>query len=135
MLELYLCGILEEKLLTDSKDSSKFIGRLVKTLELTSEEIEEIKNVYRSPGWKIICEKVWAKDQIQALLFCQTSVDENNSFNSGLYEGIVYAEKSIEIAADPSKKRIQPRPQAKRLQRNIGSHDIEPKYHSGSNPL
>lgn len=122
-------------MLTDSKDSSKFIGRLVKTLELTSEEIEEVKKVYHSTGWKIITEKIWARDQIQALLFCQTSVDENNSFNSGLYEGIVYAERSIEITADPSKKRIQPRPQGKRLQRNIGSNDIEPKYRSGSNPL
>lgn len=121
-------------MLIDAKDESKFIGKLVAKLGLTEKESEEVKKVVRSEGWKVICEKIWARDQINALLLCQSGPN-SREFNDGMYEGIVYAEKSVESTVDPSKKETQPRSQRRRLQDKIGPHDIEPRYRSGSNPL
>jgi hypothetical protein len=103
-------------------------------LELTPDEQSQVKGCVSHPGWRILVEKVWARQCMMANDVCRIKPNTMESVkHAGIYEGIQLSERVARETAYPEQKSKKPPSQEKRV-RNSFRGDTFSATRSGSRP-
>jgi len=103
-------------------------------LELTGDEMAQVKGVVTHPGWDVIVKKVWGREAIRHLLVCRKVAGTPEAVrHSGIYEGIQLCSRVARKAAFPEERTRQPSTQKEKIHRNFSGDSFRGR--TGSSPI